>query len=544
MLAESERTQRVSTVIKSWEPMRGTWREIVLGFGDVVGQGGAARLADAGVVIQKKRWENFISYVNAAAILHRGTKLYGVRYEQFGWRDGGFVLGSTLLRRKALPEPIHGGEEVVRRGQMMAPRGDAATWTAAADRLIGHEGMEAHAFMLLCSFAAPLYHFTGEPGVTFVHGATRETAKGKTTIQEAGASVWGEPLGTSMVERDTLVAKFITLGTLNNLPVFFDELRFPTPDETKHYVLQATLGRDKQRGKAEGGLRADQLTWSTIHISAANLSLIDTVRADGSEVAQAARIFEFGLSLPADVKTTEGDALKEILKENRGTAGLLFMQHVVDNHDAVRAAVKARMQSYEQSMAAGPDERFVLRLFACVDAAADLVLEHDLLHFDKAKMMAWAVGVQRGNATRLADETKTDAAVVVSQMMNDLQQNMLVMAKTQEVGKPAATTVPLRSPHGELKARLDMDTRTILADCNAVRRWMQEHNYSFSAIQGEMSQLGVLKHARVRKTLGAGTTYAGGQTWCWQIDGAHALMAGLVESATTESNVIHLRTKG
>lgn len=548
-LQETEKTAKVSAVFRSWEPMRQAWRDFALGLGEIVAQGGAGKVADHGVIVPKRRWEKFVEYINASASDYRGSRHYGIRYEQFGWKtlpDGpAFVLGRQLLRKGAALR-IHGNEEFTRRSSYMGQQGSAAAWSDAANKLIARPGMEAHAFMLLSAFAAPLYHFTGEPGATFVHGVTRGSGKGKTTMLEAGASIYGSQEATSIIERDTMVAKFVTLGTLCNLPVFFDELRFRDPDDTKHYILQGTVGRDKQRGKAEGGLRSDQLTWATIHISAANLSVVDTVRADGAEVAQATRIFEFPLALPEDARTTDGDALKKILRANMGTAGPAFVQTLLDNYEWVQSAVPARMRHYERLMNAGPEERFILRLFACVDVAGALVRKYGLLRCDTSAVMSWAVGIQRGNAGRLASESVVDAGAIVSQMINDLIAHTIVMPKPQAIGKPS-TTVPIREPHGALKARFEIEGRALLLDIDAVRAWMQQKHQPFSQIQKELMDLGVLKDARVRRSLAAGSGRAASQVWCWQIDGQHALLQDLIdtvaEAPRPESNVVPLRGK-
>lgn len=549
-LQETEKTAKVSAVFRSWEPMRQAWKDFNLGFGELIAQGGAAKVADQGVIVPKRRWEKFIEYVNAMASNYRGSRHYGIRYEQFGWKatpEGpAFALGRQMLRHGTATR-IHGNDEFTRRSSYMVPQGSVAAWTSAANKLVAKPGMEAHTFMLLAAFAAPLYHFTGEPGATFVHGVTRGSGKGKTTMLEAGASIYGMPEATSIIERDTLVAKFVTLGTLCNLPVFFDELRFRDPEDTKQYILQGTVGRDKQRGLNTGGLRADQLTWATIHISAANLSVVDTVRADGGEVAQAARIFEFPMTLPEDAKTSEGDALKKLLRANMGTAGPAFIQAVLDNHAWVQQAVPARMQHYEQVMKAGPEERFILRLFACIDVAGALVKKCGLLVCNLSQVMAWAVGVQRGNAGRLATESVVDAGAIVSQMINDLISYTIVMPRPQQVGKPSATTVPVREPHGALKARFEIEGRALLLDVDAVRTWMQEKHQPFSQIQQELMTLGVLKDPRVRRSLAAGSGRTASQVWCWQIDGQHALLQDLIdmvaETPRPESNVVPLRGK-
>lgn len=550
-LQETERSARISTVLRSWEPMQGGWRDFSLGMGEITAQGGAAKVADHGVIINKRRWDQFILYINACANDFRGTRHYGVRYEQFGWKQTptgpAFVLGDHMLRPGTdPPQRIHGNDEVDRRGRLMAPRGDAAAWTTAADKLLAQPGLEAHAFMLLCAFAAPLYHFTGEVGATLVHGVSREGGKGKTTILDAGSSVYGPQDALSIIERDTMVAKFVTLGTLCHLPVFFDELRFPDPDDTKHYVLQTTLGRDKQRGKAEGGLRSDQYNWSTVHISAANISLIDTVRTDGAEVAQASRIFEFSLVLPEGTRTTDGDALKKILRANAGTAGRVFLQEILNHYNWVQDAVSATMKKYEIEMQAGPEERFILRLFACVAVAGTFVAKCNLLHVDLNAIMKWAIGVQRGNAGRLAVESVIDPAAIVSRLINDMTPHTIVMPKAQTQGRPAEEQIPRQLPRGELKARLEIDGRRLLIDVIAVRKWMQQNNYSFTEIQKELMASGILKDARKRATLGAGSGRAIGQTWNWQIDGQHPLLQDLIDTVAAppaENNVVQLRGK-
>jgi hypothetical protein len=114
---------------------------------------------------------------------------------------------------------------------------------------------------------------------------------------------------------------------------------------------------------------------------------------------------------------------------------------------------------------------------------------------------------------------------------------MLVMPRGVIVGKPT-TMQPIREPKGEMKARLEVDSRKLLIDVVAVRKWMQQQQYSFTEIAKELLTLGVLKDARVRRTLGAGSALGIGQTWCWQIDGQHPLLAELIDQVVAPTNVV------
>lgn len=509
-LQETERSGDVSAVVRSWEPMKNDWRAFSIELGKALGMQGKSQFAAKSVAIPDKRWKQFADYVVACTNTLKGTKGYGVRYDQFGWKkEGAFLFGGSVYIPSQSPRPAHGSEEVDRRGGLMVCAGDAALWTTAAHSLLAPL-TDAHRFLFMCGFAAPLYHFTGAQGATFVHSMSTTTGNAKTTIMNASQTIWGHEDATSINARDTQVAKFITLGTLNNLPIFFDELRFPDPEETKDYVLLGTLGRDKQRGKVDGGLRSDQLSWSTIHISASNLSLVDTVQHDGSETAQAARIFEFPLRLPGGLKTSDGDALMAVLRANRGTAGRVFIQYVVDRYDAVKQAVLERMKHYEEVLSAGPESRFVIRLLACVDAAAALCRDSGVVEVDRTAMMSWACTQHTAAAAKLSADAAQDPSSIVSEMMNDLLPGTLIVSNS---GVP-------REPRSELVGRHDTGTGEYLFSISAVRAWMQKKHYPVTETGKRLKEAGIITDIRIRRTLGKGWK-SGGTVWCWQINGNH-----------------------
>lgn len=514
-LQETERSGDVSAVVRSWEPMKNDWRAFSIELGKALGMQGKSQFAAKSVAIPEKRWKQFGDYVVASTNVLKGTKSYGVRYDQFGWKKGpAFLLGRHILSPENARGVAHGSEEVDRRGGLMDSTGSARDWTAAAQKLLAPL-TEAHRFLFMCGFAATLYHFTGAVGATFVHAMSTTSGHAKSFMIWGAQSIWGHDDATSINSRDTTVAKFITLGTLNNLPVFFDELRFPEPEETKDYVLLGTLGRDKQRGKVDGGLRSDHLGWSTIHISASNLSLIDTVQHDGSETAQAARIFEFPLRLPPGLKTSDGDALMAVLRANRGTAGRVFIQHVLDNYDAVKQSVLDRMKHYEERLAAGPESRFAIRLLACVDVAAACTADCGILVCNAASLMDWACDHYGAAATRLAADAAQDPSSIVSDMLNDLLPGTLIVDGS---GMP-------REPRMELVGRHDKRTGEWLFSKKAVRKWMQKNHYPMTEIGKVLHESGLVTSLGVRLSLGKGWRTNGGTAWCWQINGNHPSIA-------------------
>lgn len=550
-LQEAERTGGVSAVCRSWEPMKKEWREFPLQLKDAIGDRGAGALAHHSVAIDKRRWDYMRSFITDMANHHKGTRAYGIRYEQFGWKAGpegpSFVIGLEKLGRAEPSVRIFGSAEVERRAKQLQPHGNLAAWTQAAQGGVGRPGMEAHAFIAICGFASVLHRFTGAMGGTIVHAMTLETGKGKSFALDLAASSWGETPGMRLKDRDTPVAKFIAIGTCGHLPVIYDELRARGPDAAeimKEFILHYTLGEDKARGAPEGGLRDDALPWSNLLLSAANISLVDTCLSDGGETAQAARVFEFSLTLPEGVKTSDGAALEKTIQENRGTAGRAFVQAVLERYSWVEQAVPQAIRMWEQRLGAGPEMRFTLRLLGCVSVAMTLLQQTGILRLDSQAVTRWIDHTARENMARLAVEKTPDPAGILSQMMGDLLPETLVMPGPVPRGTAKdARYEALREPRGKLWARQEIHGREYIVNIIAVKQWMQEHHYPMTEIGRKLKELGVVTDLRIRRTLGAGWRRVGGQPWCWRVDGNHPSIAELwVETdlvvTETPSNVI------
>lgn len=543
-LQEGERSRTISAVFRSWEPMQGTWRDFVLPLGQAVGERAGSHLAEHGVALRKKSLDPFRTFCVSMTNHYRGTTRYGTRYEQFGWKGTAeapaFVVGEEVLRPGAAPERIHGSGEVARRGALMQPQGTLEAWTTAARDAFARPGMEAHAFVVACGFAATLYKFTRAQGGAIVHAATIGTGTGKTFALDAAASAWGEVPAVRIKKKDTEVAKFIAIGTLGNLPVTYDELRDTRGTEgvesIKDFVLHYTLGEDKARGNADGGLRSDNLPWSNLMLTAANISLVDTCMADGAETAQASRIFEFAPVLPASLKTTAGDAMMRTMQDNRGHAGRAFVQHVLENYAEVEAGVPSAIATWETRLDAGPEQRHIVRLLGVVTMTLTILRRTGILPLDVEAVSRWAEGIARENAQRVATERTPQPDIVVSRMINDLYPGTLVM--------PGAKGMPAHEPQGPLVGRFQQDIGEVLFDAKAVRKWMQENNYPMTQILGALTASGIARKGDKsfwsRRTLGAGWAKATGQIWCLAIDGRHPAVAEAL-GAPAPDNVVALR---
>lgn len=537
-LQQGERIDGLSAVFRSWRPIYQDWVEFVAPLKEVYSDRGMGLMAHHGVVILKSRWPSFHEFIGRSVMSLQESQRYGVRYDQFGWKPEGFVWGEQLYQKATAPARAYGSREVTNRGKLMQPHGAAAQWSSVVNTLFDQPGMEAHQFIVLSSFAAPLYKFTGAVGGTIAHAQSSETGHAKTTAMAAGASVWGDGPAVETIQADTLVAKFISFGTLCNLPIFYDELRSPDVAVMKDLVLQFSLGRDKQRGSVEGGLRGDALPWSTIMVSASNLSLVDAVRSDGGEKAHAARIFEFPVRLPREARRTDHTALEETFKANRGSAGKIFLQEVLDRQEEIAAQVPQFMACLEQQLGDGPEMRYIVRLLASIAVAGKLCQKLGLVTFDVKKILGWAIATARGNQTRIDDDRQTDLASIAGALINDMMPATLIMQRAVKPG-PQAADRPVKEPRDALWARYEVETKLWECDVRAIRTWMQKNNHSFTDIEKQLLGSGALVAANRQRTLARGSTLARAQVRVWEIDGNHPMIAEQVDPLTEkESNIL------
>lgn len=537
-LQRGERIDGVSAVFRHFEPKQQEWAEFVAPMKDVTGDRGLSFMAHNGVMLGKLCWPLFSDFVTKSCNVLKEQQFYGTRYDQFGWKADGFLWGEDLFHNDGTVHRAYGSREVTNRGKLMAPQGDAAAWSAAVDRLFNQPGMEAHAFIVLAAFAAPLYKFTGAVGGTIAHAQSTDTGQAKSTAMMAGASVWGDVEATQTIQADTIVAKFISFGILCNLPIFYDELRSPDVDVLKDIVLQFTLGRDKQRGSAEGGLRGDALPWSTVMVSASNLSLVDAVRSDGGEKAHAARIFEFPVRLPKEARRADHTALEVTIQANRGSAGEVYVQALLEQRESLQTWITSAIATFERVLGDGPEMRYVVRLLATIAIAGQISRKAGLINFDLPRVIRWAVEMARANQSRVDDDKSCDLASIVGALINDLAPGTLVMQSSFRAGLKGATSPALKTPVGTLTARYEVETKAWECDVRAVRDWMQKNHQPFTDIERQLTAAGVLKNSGKQTTLGRGSVWAASQVRVWEIDGNHEMITAKVEVLVEEESVV------
>jgi uncharacterized protein (DUF927 family) len=284
-------------------------------------------------------------------------------------------------------------------------RGTLADWQSnVAARCVGNSRA---VFAVACGLAAPLLPLFGDEGGGF--NFRGESSKGKTTLIDLAATVWGPPSKTgsdSFVRqwRATSNALESTAAAHNHVLLPMDEMGQADPREVGETLYMLANGAGKDRAKAGGGNRRTT-TWLTLVLSSSEESPARMAEAAGRRIkaGQEVRL----LDIPAVVAGAHGcfeelhgaqdgkafaQAMRVAAIGQHGTSGPAFVgwigERLLREPDFISGTLAPRARAwcaaYVPSGADGQVQRAGQR-FGMVALAGELATE--------AAITGWPVGV-------------------------------------------------------------------------------------------------------------------------------------------------------
>lgn len=294
------------------------------------------------------------------------------------------------------------------------PRGDVQLWRDnCLTPFVTDPHLSQHMLLVLSAFTAPLYGITGNesgPLLNF-HG---DTTTGKTTALAIANSVFAPPNRHLINARDTTVSLFHKIGLIQSLPVTLDEASTLDEDVMHDLCYQMTGGRDKSGmiGSSNGGHQLRQTNdWNTCVLSTANNSARSLIsRKAGDNEAVYVRTIDIEIPSGPDVHNDANRKLMvkaaKVAEENFGCVGLMYLQEVVRERDAISNAYD---HMHEQGLYRGAG-RFLERHFALVKVVASLLLKlnmitsADMQHIGDT-LLATAAASKSGKSTIITSTT-------------------------------------------------------------------------------------------------------------------------------------------
>lgn len=301
--------------------------------------------------------------------------------EATGWHEGSFILPSGESLGAQAGEPLRLAGDPDRRAGGM--RGTLAGWQAEVARYaIGNPRL---AFGLSCACAGPLLALVRPDGGGGFN-LQGFSSKGKSTILEAAASLWGrpDPLPTWRATSNGLEG---IAAARNDGFLVLDELSQVEAKEAGQVAYMLANGAAKARATREGGNRAMR-QWRLIFLSSGEQGLEDKLSEDGKKVRAGQEVRVPDVPCPSSGMLDEphgfeslgalAEHLKAAARRHHGHAARAFLGCLCDEWER-REALQGKLREWEAAWlaeqvpaGADPQVRRVAGRFALVAVAGEL----------------------------------------------------------------------------------------------------------------------------------------------------------------------------
>ncbi|WP_363350185.1 DUF927 domain-containing protein [Methylocystis echinoides] len=340
----------------------------------------AASLVSDGLRVNRAQQKALATYLCGVSTKGRVTIVSRTGWHRIGDRDLFVLPGETIGPR--------GSETVILDGAAHGPyesRGTLQDWQAGVGALAADHALAVLA--ISAALAGPLLHIAGQEGggLNFFG----PSSKGKTTILQAGASVWGRGASPGYVRAWRATANGLegAASSATDTCLVLDELGVVEARDAQSAVYGLSNGTGKARSGRDGSLREPK-SWRVLVLSTGEIPIATKLAEDRGRRARAGQEVRL-LDIPADRGLgcgafdhagPEGDAgklskaIKVAAQSAYGTAGPEFVRRLIAegvDGESVRAMVSGFVAAEVPAGADGQVDRAAQRL-GLIAAAGEL----------------------------------------------------------------------------------------------------------------------------------------------------------------------------
>jgi hypothetical protein len=457
-------------------------------------------LSKHGVLTTKKKFELLITYLmTAVKELQFKRKAEQMRL-QFGWADNHskFIVGD---REITVDGTFHSPPSSVTSNiaKHLHPVGSFEKWKEVFS-LYGAEGLEPHAFAAATAFGSPLLHCLGQNGaiINVIHNSS---GTGKTTILHMCNSVWGHPEHLCGTWQDTLNAKILRLGVMNNLPFTIDEMTNTSPADFSTLVYNMSQGRGKDRVKAQANeLRQNLTSWQNISLASSNASFYEKLGSHkDTPDGEMMRLLEYKIDYTTAIDPAYAKQMFDHqLKHNFGHAGLIYADYLVKNYEEVKNVCLATQARIDAKVSLTQRERFWSAVMAANITGLRIAKHLGLIDWDIKRIVAWATTDMLNSLREEVKPPVTDVAAIIGDYINRKMAHILVV-NDQVDARSNMASLPVLEPRGELLIRYEPDTKRMYFAAKAFKNDCVTYQVNYKDTLSKLEANGVFIGAQNKR---------------------------------------------
>jgi putative DNA primase/helicase len=328
-----------------------------------------ASLASDGLRINRAQQRAFANYLSGVRVMGRVTIILRTGWHEVGGQSVFVLPGATIGPR--------GSETVILDGAAHGPyeaRGSLKDWQAGVGTLAS--GHVLPILAISAGLAGPLLHLAGqEGGGLHFHG---QSSRGKTTLLQAAASVWGRGGSPGYVRAWRATANGLegAAASATDTVLILDEFGQVDGREAGAVLYSLSNGGGKVRAARDGGMREPK-SWRVMVLSTGEITIDSKLTEDRARKPRAGQLVRM-LDIPADRGFGVFDhagpdddagklakAFKQAAISAYGVAGPEFVRRLINGQvtgDDVRGQVGEFVSAHVPASADGQVDRAAQRL--------------------------------------------------------------------------------------------------------------------------------------------------------------------------------------
>jgi hypothetical protein len=224
------------------------------------------------------------------------------------------------------------------------------------------------------------------------------------------------------------------------------------------------------------------------------------------------RLIEYPIDLVDAINTANAKNLfDQVLFENYGHAGPVYLRHLLGNLEMVNTKCLAMQAKLDRELELLPKERFWSATFAANLQGGLFAKQCKLIDWDMRRIYDWSCG----QIERLRKESAAPLdgpEQVIGNYLYRHMQNILVVndAADRRTNLPSA---PLREPKGELLIRIEPDTKMMFFIAKHFKEYCVKYQINYNQTLNKLEKQGRLT-ARENKRLSKGMAVSGESIHC------------------------------
>lgn len=291
------------------------WRSFPVKRSIAASRQGIVSLADSGIQVTSETARGLVSFLHNLESCNDQTIPLQQSISRVGW------IGDKDFFPYTATYQFDGDEEYRTTFEAMCAQGDPALWVKQMDKARRQNPLVRA--MLAASFSSPLISKLGK--LCYCLHLWGKSGTAKTVALYTAMSIWGNPTHLSKTFNATETGLELSAAFCHSIPLALDERETARNDRYNAFdqmIYRLCEGQGRARGTRSGGMQSTN-RWCLSILSNGEAPLL----SNNSKGGAMNRVLELNCSSSL---FDDPPAMADFVKENYGTAGQLFVEHIIE----------------------------------------------------------------------------------------------------------------------------------------------------------------------------------------------------------------------